>query len=75
MVEANGQTENAIKHRINAGDKASNTNDEKVASIFNSKFCIPLDFEIPESSGTFSLSVWFRKHSRYESTFADYSDA
>ena len=27
IVEAGGQTENAIKHRINAGDKASNASD------------------------------------------------
>ena len=40
IVEADGQTENAIKHRINAGDKASNASDETVASIFrtNSAF-------------------------------------
>ena len=50
IVEVGGQTENAIKHRINAGDKASNANDETVASIFDNKFCIPLDFEILESS-------------------------
>ena len=50
IVEADGQTENAIKHRINAGDKASNANDETVASIFDNKFCIPLDCEILESS-------------------------
>ena len=50
IVEADGQTENAIKHRINASDKASNANDETVASIFDNKFCIPLDFEILESS-------------------------
>ena len=31
IVEVSGQTENAIKHRINAGDKASNTKDETVA--------------------------------------------
>ena len=49
IVEAGGQTENAIKHRINAGDKASNASDETVASIFDNKFCI-LDFEILESS-------------------------
>ena len=41
IVEADGQTENAIKHRINAGDKASNASDETVASIFENKFCIP----------------------------------
>ena len=46
IVETNGQTENTVKHRINAGDKASNANDETVASIFDNKFCIPLDFEI-----------------------------
>ena len=49
IVEAGGQTENAIKHRINAGDKASDANDETVASIFDNNFCIPLDFEILES--------------------------
>ena len=47
IVEACGQTENAIKH---AADKASNASDETVASIFDNKFCIPLDFEILESS-------------------------
>ena len=41
IVEADGQMENAIKHRINAGDKASNASDETVASIFENKFCIP----------------------------------
>ena len=41
--------ENAIKHRINAGDKANDAKDKTVASIFKNKFCIPLDFEILES--------------------------
>ena len=50
IVEADGQTENAIKHRINAGDKANDAKDQTVASIFDNKFCIPLDFEILESS-------------------------
>ena len=50
VVEADGQTENAIKHRINATDKANSTKDQTVASIFENKFCIPLDFEILESS-------------------------
>ena len=49
IVEADGQTENAIKHRINAADKASNARDETVASIYDNRFCIPLDFEILES--------------------------
>ena len=41
------QTENAIKHRII--DKASNSKDETVASIFDNKFCISFDLEIFES--------------------------
>ena len=73
IVEANGQTENAIKHKINASDKVSNASDETVASIFDDKFCIPLDFEILESS----LPLYqYGSGSRltYELTFADYSD-
>ena len=50
IVEADGQMENAIKHRINAGDKANDAKDQTVASIFDNKFCIPLDFEFLESS-------------------------
>ena len=50
IVEADDQMENAIKHRINAGDKEDNAKDQTVASIFDNKFCIPLDFEILESS-------------------------
>ena len=73
IVEAGGQTENAIKQRINAGDKASNANDETVASIFDNKFCIPLDFEILESSlPLYQYGLGSRL--TYELTFADYSD-
>ena len=49
LVEVSGQMENAIKHRINAGDKANDAEDETVASIFENIFCIPLDFEILET--------------------------
>ena len=71
IVEAGGQTENAIKHRINAGDKA---NDETVASIFTDKFCIPLDSEILES-GLPLYQYGLDSRLTYELTFADYSDA
>ena len=50
IVEADGQAENAIKHRINATDKANNAKDQTVALIYDNRFCIPLDFEILESS-------------------------
>ena len=74
IVEADGQTENAIKHRINAGDKANNARDQTVASIYDNRFCIPLDFEILESS----LPLYrYGLGSRltYELTFAGYPDA
>ena len=73
IVEADHQTENAIKHRVNAGDKANNAKDQTVASIFDNSFCIPLDFEILESS---LLLYQYGLGSRltYELTFADYSN-
>ena len=73
IVEAGGQTENSIKHGINAGDKASNVRDETVASIFDAKFCIPLDFEILEST-LLHYQYGLGSHLTYELTFADYSD-
>ena len=73
IVEADRQTENAIKHRINAGDKANNAKDQTVASIYDNRFCIPLDFEILES-GLPLYQYGLGSHLTYELTFADYSD-
>ena len=73
IVEADGQTENAIKHRINAGDKANNAKDQTVASIYDNRFCIPLDFEILES-GLPLYQYGLGSHLTYELTFAGYSD-
>ena len=73
IVEADGQTENAIKHRINATDKANVANDITVASTYDNRFCIPLDFEILESSlPLYQYDLGSRL--TYELTFADYSD-
>ena len=73
IVEADSQTENAIKHRINSGDKANNAKDQTVESIFNNRFCIPLDFEILESSlPLYQYGLGSRL--TYELTFANYSD-
>ena len=73
IVEADGQTENAIKHQINAIDKANNAKDQTVASIYDNRFCIPLDFEILESSlPLYQYGLGSRL--MYELTFADYSD-
>ena len=73
IVEADGQTENAIKHRINAGDKANNAKDQIMASIYDNRFCIPLDFEILESSLPL-YQYGLGSHLTYELTFADYFD-
>ena len=73
IVEAEGQTENAIKHRINSGDKANNAKDQTVASIYDNRFCIPLYFEILESSLPL-YQYGLGSCLTYELTFADYSD-
>ena len=73
IVESDGQTENAIKYRISATDKANNAKDQTVASIYDNRFCIPLDFEILESSlPLYQYGLGSRL--TYELTFADYSD-
>ena len=41
MVDADGQTENAIKHIITSGDKANNAKDQTVASIYDNHFVFP----------------------------------
>ena len=71
--EADGQTEGAIKHRINAGDKANNAKDQTVASIYDNGFCTPLDFEILESR--FPLYQYgLGSQLTYELTFANDSN-
>ena len=73
IVEADGQTENVIKHRINSGDKANNAKDQTVGSIYDNCFCFPLDFEILESSlPLYQYGLGSRL--TYELTFANYSD-
>ena len=73
IVEADGQTENAIKHWTNATYKANNAKDQTVASIYNNRFCIPLAFEILESSLPL-YQYGLGSHLTYELTFANYSD-
>ena len=73
IVEADGQTENSIKHRMNSSDKANNAKDQTVASIYDNRFCIPLDFEILESSlPLYQYGLGSRL--TYELTYADYGD-
>ena len=77
IVEVGGQTENAIKHSINAGDETNDAKDETVASIFENKFCILfafINFEILET-GLPLYQYGLGSRLTYELTFADYSDA
>ena len=73
IVEVEGQTENAFKHQINTTDKANNAKDQTVASIYDNRLCIPLDFEIVESS-LLLYQYGLGRHLTYELTFANYSD-
>ena len=73
IMEADGQTENAIRHRISATNKTNDAKDRTVASIYDNHFCIPLDFEILESSLPL-YQYGLGSHLTYEVTFADYSD-
>ena len=57
----------------NASDKANNAKDQTVASIYNNRFCIPVDFEILESSLPL-YQYGLGSHLTYELTFDDYSD-
>ena len=59
--------------RINATNKTNDAKDQTVASIYDNRFCIPLDFEILESSlPLYQYGLGSRL--TYELTFADYSD-
>ena len=58
IVDADGQTENAIKHRINSGNKANNAKDQTVASIFNNRFCIPLDRAVFYRTESLELALY-----------------
>ena len=73
IVEADGQTENAIKHWINATDKANNAKDQTVASIYDNGFCIPLDFELLESTIPF-YQYGLGSRLTYELTSNGYGD-
>ena len=59
IVEVGSQTGNAVKYRINAGNKVDDANDKTVASIFDNKFCVPYRLRNPLIQSSF-LSVWFR---------------
>ena len=65
--------ENCIKLRINAGDKStSNKQDDAIAKAYGSKFIIPLDFEMLDSSAPY-YQAGLGNRLCYESTYNDYN--
>ena len=71
IVEADSQTEIAIRHRINATNQMNDTKDQTVFMI--TVFVFHLDFEILESSLPL-YQYGLGSHLTYELTFANYSD-
>ena len=65
--------ENCIKLRINVGDKnASNKKDSAIAEAYESKFLIPLDFEMLDRSAPY-YQAGLRNRLCYEITFNNYN--
>ena len=56
IENSGGQTSNCIKHRIGAGDKTNNVEDQALAKAYSNKFSTPLDFEMLFSSMPFHQS-------------------
>ena len=65
-------TENMLKHRIDADDKANNAKDQAVAAAYGNRFCIPLDFELLETHMPF-YQAGLGDRLEYEITFNDYN--
>ena len=73
IVSNGGCTENCIKLRINASDKSTgNKPDKAIADAYGSKFIIPLDFEMLDSSMPY-YQVGLGNRLSYEITFNDYN--
>ena len=64
--------ENCIKLIINAGDKASNVQDNAIAEAYRNKFIIPLEFEMLHSLAPYS-QAGLRNRLCYEITLNDYN--
>ena len=73
MISREGCTENCMKLRINAGDKnAGNVQDKAITDAYRSKFIIPLDFEMLDSSAPY-YQAGLGNRLCYELTFNDYN--
>ena len=66
-------TANMLKHRVGAGDKANDKEDQAIATAYGNRFCIPLDFELLETHMPF-YQAGLGDRLEYELTFNDYKD-
>ena len=64
---------NMLKHRVGAGDKSSDKEDEAIADAYKNRFCIPLDFEILETHMPF-YQAGLGDRLEYELTFNYYNN-
>ena len=62
---------NMLRHRVGAGNASMNVGDEAVANVYESRFCIPLDFELLETPKPF-YQAGLGDRLEYRLTFNDY---
>jgi len=62
---------NMIKHRVGAGNKTGDKEDEAIADAYKNRFCIPLDFELLETHMPF-YQAGLGDRLEYELMFNDY---
>ena len=72
IVSSGGCTNNCIKLRINAGDKAPNPQDNAIADTYFNKFIISLHFEMLDSAAPY-YQVGLGNRLCYEITSNDYN--
>ena len=66
------QDDEALKHRIEAGDKGNKKKDIAVANAYGNRFCIPLDFELLNSHMPYYQGA-LKDRLSYELTFNNYA--
>ena len=72
IISSGGCTENCIKLRIHAADKASNAQDNATEAAYGNKFITPLNFEMLDSSAPY-YQAGLGNRLCYEITFNDYN--
>ena len=64
---------NILKHRVGAKNASTDAEDQAVANAYDTRFCIPLDFELLETHMPF-YQAGLGDRLEYELTFNDYDE-